>query len=104
MQVFRMNPDGTDQTRMTRDGRNDWFPHVSPDGARVVYISYGDDVKPGDHILGVYRPDGARFYQDDRLIGAIGVPGFAEAFFGIWLDARTSAPDLRQALLRRPGA
>ena len=61
------------------------------------------DVKPGDHILGVYRPDGARFYQDDRLIGAIGVPGFAEAFFGIWLDARTSAPDLRQALLRRPG-
>ena len=62
------------------------------------------DVKPGDHILGVYRPDGARFYQDDRLIGAIGVPGFAEAFFGIWLDARTSAPDLRMALLRRPGA
>ncbi len=62
------------------------------------------DVKPGDHILGVYRPDGARFYQDDRLIGAIGSPGFAEAFFGIWLDARTSAPDLRMALLRRPGA
>jgi len=61
------------------------------------------DVKPGDHIVGVYRPDGVRFYQDDRLIGAIGTPGFAEAFFAIWLDARTSAPDLRMALLRRPG-
>lgn len=59
------------------------------------------DVKPGDHILGVYRANGARFYQGDRLIGAIGAPGFAEAFFAIWLDARTSAPELRAALLRR---
>jgi len=61
------------------------------------------DVKPGDHILGVYRPDGARFYQGDRLLGAIDTPGFADAFFAIWLDTRTSAPDLRQALLRRSG-
>ena len=59
------------------------------------------DVKPGDHILGVYRPDGARFYQDEQLIGAISTAGFAEAFFGIWLDARTSAPELRAALLKR---
>ncbi|HEX6735437.1 MAG TPA: chalcone isomerase family protein [Azonexus sp.] len=62
------------------------------------------DVKPGDHILGVYRPDGARFYQEGRLLGSIEQPAFAEAFFAIWLDARTSAPDLRMALLRRPGA
>lgn len=62
------------------------------------------DVRPGDHILGVYRPDGARFYQDDRFLGAIGAPGFAAAFFAIWLDPRTDAPDLRAALLRRPGA
>lgn len=62
------------------------------------------DIRPGDHILGAYRLDGARFYQDDRLIGAIGTPGFAEAFFAIWLDARTSAPELRAALLRRKEA
>lgn len=49
MQVYRMNADGTEQTRMTRDARNDWFPHVSPDGKRVVYISYDGGVKPGDH-------------------------------------------------------
>ena len=59
------------------------------------------DVQPGDHILGVYRQDGARFYQDERLIGSVDMPGFAEAFFAIWLDARTSAPELRAALLRR---
>ena len=62
------------------------------------------DVQPGDHLLGVHHPDGARFYQGERLLGVIGLPGFADAFFAIWLDARTSAPELRQALLRRPGA
>jgi hypothetical protein len=62
------------------------------------------DVKPGDHIVGVYRSDGARFFQDERLIGAIDAPGFADAFFAIWLDPRTSAPELRSALLRRSEA
>ena len=58
------------------------------------------DVSPGDHILGVYGSDGARFYQNDNLLGRIELPGFAEAFFSIWLDARTSAPELRAALLQ----
>ncbi len=49
MQVYRMNADGSEQVRMTHDARNNWFPHVSPDGKRVVYISYGGEVKPGDH-------------------------------------------------------
>jgi len=29
---------------------------------------------------------------------------FATAFFAIWLDARTSEPALRAALLKRPGS
>lgn len=57
------------------------------------------DVRPGDHILGVHRAGGARFYQENRLIGVIDAPGFAQAFFAIWLDPRTSAPELRTALL-----
>lgn len=59
------------------------------------------DVKDGDSILGVYRPEGASFYQGERLLGSINNPAFAQAFFSIWLDARTSAPDLRTALLKR---
>jgi hypothetical protein len=62
------------------------------------------NVQPGDNILGVYRSEGAHFFHNDRPIGAIGTPGFAEAFFAIWLDPRTSAPELRTALLRRPEA
>ncbi|GAB3546692.1 chalcone isomerase family protein [Noviherbaspirillum agri] len=77
-------------------------------GDEAILQSWGEqmrrvfpDVKPGDHILGVYGTDGARFYQGERLIGAIASPGFAEAFFAIWLDPRTSAPELRAALLQR---
>ena len=62
------------------------------------------DVRPGDHILGVQLPDEARFFFNDRSIGTIDDPAFARAFFAIWLDARTSAPDLRAALLKRPDA
>ena len=60
------------------------------------------DVKPGDRIVGHYQPDAARFYFNERLIGKIDEPLFARAFFGIWLDAGTSAPELRTALLKPP--
>ncbi|GHT66985.1 hypothetical protein AGMMS50239_29380 [Bacteroidia bacterium] len=51
MQVWRMNPDGSEQTQVTFDTeRNSWFPHVSPDGKQVVYIAYKkDDVSASDH-------------------------------------------------------
>ena len=62
------------------------------------------DVRPGEHLLGVHRGDAALFFQDERVIGRIALPGFADAFFAIWLDPRTSEPGLRAALLRRPGA
>ena len=51
MQLWRMKPDGSEQTQMTFDeGYNSWFPHVSPDGKQVLYITYyKDDVNPSDH-------------------------------------------------------
>lgn len=58
------------------------------------------DVKPGDHLLGIHDGEGVRFYQEDRLLGRIDDDAFADAFFAIWLDERTSAPELRAALLR----
>lgn len=62
------------------------------------------DVKPGDHLLGLHRGEGASFFQAGRLIGQVDSRAFADAFFAIWLDERTSAPQLRQALLSRPAA
>jgi hypothetical protein len=58
------------------------------------------DVEAGDQITGVYRPgQGARFYFNGRLLGEIDDPAFSRAFFAIWLDPRTSAPELRAALI-----
>lgn len=62
------------------------------------------DVRPGDHILGLHLPEGARFFYNDRPAGGVDDPDFARAFFAIWLDPKTSAPELRAALLQRPSA
>jgi hypothetical protein len=58
-------------------------------------------VRPGDQILGVFRKEGVRFLFNGREIGVLDDADFARYFAGIWLDPRTSAPDLRAALLRR---
>lgn len=58
------------------------------------------DVRPGDRITGVNRPErGVAFFRNDQPIGAIDEPAFSRAFFAIWLDRRTVAPDVRAALL-----
>ena len=50
MQLWRMKVDGSEQTHMIKEDANCWFPHVSPDGHWVVYITYDkDDVDAGDH-------------------------------------------------------
>ena len=58
------------------------------------------NVRKGDRITGVNLPPGiARFYFNGQPIGEIDDPEFARAFFGIWLDPRTSRPDFRKQLL-----
>jgi TolB protein len=49
-QLFRMRPDGRDIEQLTHDDRVNWFPHISPDGARVAYISFppGTEGHPAD--------------------------------------------------------
>lgn len=52
MQAWRMKANGKEQTQMTFDeDMNSWFPHISPDGKKVVYIAYHDyEIDPGSHI------------------------------------------------------
>ncbi len=49
MEIWRMDADGANETRVTDDAMNNWFPHVSPDGRNLVYLAYGPDVAPEDH-------------------------------------------------------
>jgi Tol biopolymer transport system component len=52
MQIWRMKADGSEQTQMTFDEmRNSWFPHISPDGKQVIFITYyKGDLKPNEHL------------------------------------------------------
>jgi hypothetical protein len=61
------------------------------------------DVKSGQRLAGIYRPEApTRFYLDGRFLGEVADPAFGRAFFAIWLDPRTSAPQLRNRLLGTP--
>ncbi len=39
-----MKPDGSEQEQVTTDEFNNWFPHLSPDGRSMVFLSYEKDV------------------------------------------------------------
>jgi len=49
MQIWRMKPDGSSMEQMTSDSYNDWFPHVSPDGKWIAFISFPADIEPNSH-------------------------------------------------------
>ncbi len=49
MQIWRMRPDGSRQEQLTDDGFNNWFPHISPDGKSMVFISFPPEVAADDH-------------------------------------------------------
>lgn len=49
MQIWRMNPDGSGIEQLTFDARNDWFPHISPDGKWIAYITFPSEIPPNSH-------------------------------------------------------
>ena len=58
------------------------------------------NVESGQTLTAIYSPrQGTTFYHDSKQIGQIPGADFSKAFFGIWLDPKTSAPQLRTELL-----
>ncbi len=61
-QIARMRPDGSEMTQVTFDERVNWFPHFSPDGETIVYLSYPEGTvgHPPDKavMLRSMKPDG----------------------------------------------
>ncbi len=74
-------------------------PQLAADWTAAMQRAF-PDVQPGDQLLGVHVPgSGARFYLNGQLRATVDDPAFSARFFGIWLDPRTSAPQLRTALV-----
>jgi TolB protein len=44
MQIWRMRADGSEQEQVFSDDWNNWFPHISPDGQWMVFLSYESGV------------------------------------------------------------
>jgi Tol biopolymer transport system component len=77
MKIWRMDPDGTSQTQMTRNEEYaDWFPHPSPDGKHVVFLSYDRSVEghpPNkDVVLRLMPAEGGEPRVIARLFGGQG--------------------------------
>ncbi len=80
MQAWKMRADGTEQTALTTDSHlNTWFPHISPDGTKIVMISYRKgDLWPGDHVpnktveLRLMNADGTNLRTILELFGGQG--------------------------------
>ena len=58
------------------------------------------NVESGQTLTAIYTPkQGTIFYHDGKRIAQIPGAEFSKAFFGIWLDPKTSIPKLRNELL-----
>lgn len=58
------------------------------------------DVRSGDRLVGVRVPgQPLRFYYNGEYYSEIREPRLARAFLGLWLDPRTSEPEMRRRLL-----
>ena len=44
MQIWRMRADGSLPEQITSDEFNNWFPHISPDGMWMVFLTYEKEV------------------------------------------------------------
>lgn len=53
MRIWQMKPDGSEQRQLTDDEAfQDWFPHPSPDGRWLIFLSYPKEVSPSSHPFG----------------------------------------------------
>ena len=75
-QIFRMRPDGSGVEQLTHDDRVNWFPHISPDGKLMCYISFPEGTlgHPADKqvILRLANPDGTDLRDLDAFNGGQG--------------------------------
>lgn len=49
MQIWRMKTDGSGKEQLTFDEFHNWFPHISPDGKWMAFISFPLSINPDSH-------------------------------------------------------
>jgi hypothetical protein len=49
MQIWRKRSDGSGKEQLTFDEYHSWYPHISPDGKWLVFVSFPTDIDPNAH-------------------------------------------------------
>ena len=93
MQVFRMDRDGGNLTRLTFTDENNWFGHISPDNRKLLSLAFRKgDLDPNEHLpnmqvsLNLLDADGA---NPRKLLTFFGGQGS--------INVNSWAPDSRRA-------
>lgn len=73
---------------------------VQRQGWLVKLTEIFPDVKKGHTLSALYQPGkGMQFFRNGLPLAKVDDPELAEAFMGIWLDPKTSAPEMRRELI-----
>jgi Tol biopolymer transport system component len=74
--IYRMKSDGSNHQQITFDKYNDWFPHPSPDGRWIVFLSFEKEVEghPAnkDVMLRIMPAGGGEIQMLAKLFGGQG--------------------------------
>ncbi|HMQ02487.1 MAG TPA: DUF5050 domain-containing protein [Pyrinomonadaceae bacterium] len=72
-EIYTMNPDGSNQTRLTNNTASDLWPAISPDGTRIVFTS----TRAGNGDIWVMNSDGTGQTRLTSHPGLDGQPSFS---------------------------
>ncbi|MBA3074444.1 MAG: DUF5050 domain-containing protein, partial [Anaerolineae bacterium] len=61
-EIYRMDPDGSNQVNLTNDPADDFDPVWSPDGSQIAFVSNRENETPGQFIY-VMNADGSELHQ-----------------------------------------
>jgi Tol biopolymer transport system component len=67
-EIYSMNPDGTDQVRLTQNGEYDDHPYWSPDGQSIAFVSQRPN---GQFVINRMRADGSNKALVTHIDGSV---------------------------------
>jgi Tol biopolymer transport system component len=70
MEIYTMNPDGSDVLRLTENNNTDMTPQWSPDGSKIAFFSDRDGFPPQYYVMNADGSDPVKLtFSDEPILG-----------------------------------